>query len=169
MKKLLPVCILAIAVASAGAPGIATAASADQNEIQSVYKKFAHDFQRKDVSGIMSLYVHDTSLFVFDVTPPREHVGWDDYRNDWKAFFALFKGSPSFDISELQITTSGDVAYTRSIQHVTGTMMNGRKGDFTVRVTDVLRKAAGRWLIVQEHVSVPVDLMTGKADIHSRP
>jgi hypothetical protein len=38
-----------------------------------------------------------------------------------------------------------------------------------VRVTDVYRKLKGKWLIVQEHVSVPVDLATQKPDLQSRP
>jgi hypothetical protein len=33
----------------------------------------------------------------------------------------------------------------------------------------VYRKLRGHWLIVQEHVSVPVDLDTGKADLLSKP
>jgi ketosteroid isomerase-like protein len=168
MRKLLAVCISAL-VAVLSAAASAQTAPSDQAQLQAVYTKFARDFRHKDVDGIMSLYVHDTSLFVFDVAPPREHIGWDDYRNDWKGLFALFKGSPSFDISELMINSSGDIAYSHSIQHARGTMTNGRKLDIVVRVTDVLRKAAGRWLIVQEHVSVPVNLLTGKADLQSRP
>jgi hypothetical protein len=38
-----------------------------------------------------------------------------------------------------------------------------------VRVTDVYRKLKGKWLIVQEHVSVPVDLATQKPDLLSKP
>jgi len=38
-----------------------------------------------------------------------------------------------------------------------------------VRVTDVYRKVGGAWLIVLEHVSVPVDLGTGKGDLASKP
>jgi len=30
-------------------------------------------------------------------------------------------------------------------------------------------KIKGKWLIVQEHVSVPVDLATAKADLNSKP
>jgi ketosteroid isomerase-like protein len=41
--------------------------------------------------------------------------------------------------------------------------------DLTVRVTDVYRKINGTWLIVHEHVSVPVDLDTGKPDLSSKP
>jgi len=39
----------------------------------------------------------------------------------------------------------------------------------TVRLTDVDRNMAGGWKIVHEHVSFPVDLATGKADLQSRP
>ena len=39
----------------------------------------------------------------------------------------------------------------------------------TVRVSDVYRKTGGAWWIVQEHVSVPVDLDTGKPDMTAKP
>ena len=41
--------------------------------------------------------------------------------------------------------------------------------DVTMRITDVLRKSSGKWLIIHEHVSVPVDLASGKADLSSKP
>jgi ketosteroid isomerase-like protein len=41
--------------------------------------------------------------------------------------------------------------------------------DRTVRVTDGYRKVAGEWLIVLEHISVPVNLATGKPDLASTP
>ena len=45
----------------------------------------------------------------------------------------------------------------------------GNKLDLTVRVTDVYKRARGRWLIIHEHVSVPVDLDTDKPDLASKP
>jgi ketosteroid isomerase-like protein len=38
----------------------------------------------------------------------------------------------------------------------------------TLRTTDCYRKVKGKWLIVHEHYSVPVDLSTAKADLASR-
>jgi hypothetical protein len=38
-----------------------------------------------------------------------------------------------------------------------------------VRVTNGYRKIDGNWLIVHSHVSVPVDLATGKPDLSSTP
>ena len=48
---------------------------------------------------------------------------------------------------------------------------DGTPIDMTVRVTDVYRKIDGKWLIVQEHVSVPIDFSTGKPvpDLMSKP
>jgi ketosteroid isomerase-like protein len=39
----------------------------------------------------------------------------------------------------------------------------------TVRVTDVYRRINGKWLVVHEHVSVPVDLNTMQPDVSSKP
>ena len=47
---------------------------------------------------------------------PREHVGWDNYRADWKGTFAGMKGNPGFTIGELNIAIDGDAAYSSSIQ-----------------------------------------------------
>jgi hypothetical protein len=43
------------------------------------------------------------------------------------------------------------------------------KLDLTVRVTDVYKKAHGRWHLIHEHVSVPLDLTTDKPDLSSKP
>ena len=41
--------------------------------------------------------------------------------------------------------------------------------ELVVRVTDGYRKVDGNWLIAHEHVSVPVDVTTGKPDLMSKP
>jgi hypothetical protein len=41
--------------------------------------------------------------------------------------------------------------------------------DLILRVTDGYANFKGNWLIAHEHISVPVDLATGKADLRSKP
>jgi ketosteroid isomerase-like protein len=36
-------------------------------------------------------------------------------------------------------------------------------------VSDVFRRIGDKWLIVHEHVSFPVDIDSGKADLLSKP
>lgn len=167
MKKALLLLIITTTLAGSSVFAFRAGAQSDDHaQISALYQQFTTAFRHKNIDGIMALYVHDNTLFVFDVGTPREHVGWDNYRADWKGAFASVKGTPTFSISELGITISGDVAYTHSIQSFSGNM--GKIHALTVRVTDVLRKVDGKWLIVQEHVSVPVNFDTLKPDLMSR-
>jgi uncharacterized protein (TIGR02246 family) len=140
----------------------------DKAQIEALERSFAAAFNAKDVNRIMSCYARQ-GLFVFDVTPPRQHVGWDDYKKDWEGLMGSMKGPLKFELADLDVTVVGPVAYGHSVQSLHTTAPDGAKSDMVVRVTDVYRKQGGKWRIVQEHVSMPVDLDTGKADLLSKP
>jgi ketosteroid isomerase-like protein len=104
------------------------------------------------------------------VVPPRAYVGAKAFRKDWEDFFAAFPGPvETFDISDLSIMTDGNLGVSHSVQRVVLTDKDGKKVGITLRLTDVYRKIKGKWLIVHQHVSVPVDLNTGKADFSAKP
>jgi ketosteroid isomerase-like protein len=115
-------------------------ASNDEATIRALEDKFATAFNAGDVDEMMKNYIPDETLIVFDIA-----------------------------ISDLSITVDGNLGFSHSIQHVTGTDLNGHPVDRTVRVTDGYRKIGGIWLIVLEHVSVPVDIATGRPDFNSKP
>jgi ketosteroid isomerase-like protein len=154
---------------SAGRP--AQAQTRDEQEIRALESRFAAAFNAKDLDAIMKFYVPGNDLFVFDVGVPRQHVGWEDYKKDWQDLLAMFSGPIKFEISDLSVASDGKIAYGHSIQHVWGKATDGSTIDMTVRVTDVYRKIDGKWLIVQEHVSVPIDFSSGKPvpDMMSKP
>jgi uncharacterized protein (TIGR02246 family) len=141
----------------------------DEAKIRALENQFAAAVSAKDVDAIMKVYVPDETLLVFDVSPPRQYVGANAYRKDWENFLAAFKGALKFEITDLQITAADPLGYSHSIQHVSGTDAQGQPIDLTVRLTDVYRKISGNWLIVHEHVSVPVDLDTNEPDLESKP
>jgi uncharacterized protein (TIGR02246 family) len=143
--------------------------SDDVAAIRALEDNFAAALNAADLDAMMKNYVSDTSLIVFDLVPPREHVGADQYRKAWQSYFAHFEGTPMFSIRDLVITVDGDVGFSHSIQQTVGIDKQGRSVDRTVRVTDGYRKIGGKWLIAMEHISVPVDLATGKADFTSKP
>ena len=147
----------------------AAPANSDKAAIEALEQRFAAALNAKDVDTIMKVYAPGPGLFVFDVSPPRQHVGWDDYKKDWQDFFANLPGAIKFSITDLDVTTVGPVAYSHSIQRLQFTRKDGSKAELVVRLTDVYRKMHGQWLIVQEHVSIPVDLDTGKPDMLSKP
>jgi uncharacterized protein (TIGR02246 family) len=161
--------MIVTAFAASMLPGISQAMSDDEAKIQALENAFTAAFNAKDVDAIMKVYVPDASLVVFDVVPPRQYLGADAYRKDWQEFFALFKGPVKFSITDLHVEAAGTLGYSHSIQHVSGTDMKGQPVELVVRVTDGYRKVDGNWLIAHEHVSVPVDVTTGKPDLMSKP
>jgi uncharacterized protein (TIGR02246 family) len=158
--------LLCIAIATSNLSA-QSAPAGDKAAIKALYDNFTEAFNKKDVNAVMASYAPD--VFAFDVIPPREYPTWDAYKKDWEGLFKTFPGPVTSSITELHITVVGSVAYTRGIDDATFTGADGSKTHMVVRVTDVLRKANGKWLIVQEHVSVPVDLATGKPDMLSTP
>jgi ketosteroid isomerase-like protein len=106
---------------------------------------------------------------VFDVIPPRQYSGANAYRKDWQDFFATVPGPIiSAEISDLSIMIDGKIALSHCIQHAVWTDKDGKKVDVTIRVTDGYRKIGGKWLIVHEHVSAPIDLTTGLGDFSGK-
>jgi ketosteroid isomerase-like protein len=147
-----------------------TAARADARaDIKALEERFVAAFKAKDVNAIMKVYEPSRALVVFDVIPPRQYVGAAAYRKDWQSFLDSFSGPITVELNDLDIGADRNLAYSHSIQHLTGTDKGGKKLDLTVRVTDVYEKIRGHWFIVHEHVSVPVDLNTDKPDLDSKP
>ncbi len=141
----------------------------DQAQIRALEDNLAAAFQAKDVDKIMANYVNSPDLVVFDVIPPRQYTGWDAYKKDWTGFLGQCKDKPTLELTDLSVEAGGRLAYGHNIQHMSCTDAKGNKFDMTVRVTDGYRKAKGKWLIAHEHVSVPVDLTSGKGDMQSKP
>ena len=147
----------------------AYASDSDVAEIKALEANLAASASAKDADGIMKNYIPDETLFVFDVIPPRQYVGAESYGKNWHGFMDTFKGPLTFEDSDLQVVADGKLGYAHHMWHFAGTGKDGKPIDMTVRVTDVLRKVKGKWLIVHEHASVPVDVASGKADLSSKP
>jgi uncharacterized protein (TIGR02246 family) len=162
-------CAVVLIFSCFGGEHSARAQSKDEQAIRALENQFAAAFRAKDLDAIMKVYAPGDGIFVFDLSTPREYSGYDAYKKDWASLFDSAQGPIQFDISELVIEADGKLAYSHSIQHLAYTMKDGTHTDSMVRVTDVYRKIGGKWLVVHEHVSVPIDPATGKPDMMSKP
>ncbi len=147
----------------------ATTAANEKAAIDALEKRYGDAFNAKNLNAVMACYAPGKALFVFDAVPPREYPSWDAYKKDWEGLLSTYPGPLSVTISEQSITVVGTVAYGHNIQSGYFTRKDGTRLNWVIRVSDVYRKMKGQWLIVHEHVSVPVDLETGKADLLSKP
>jgi ketosteroid isomerase-like protein len=157
--------VLALLGTSAQSPAGSTD---DVSQLRLLESNFAAAMNDKDLDAVMAVYECGTSLFVFDVVgPPSVHFGWHEYREAFKHMFAAIDGPLRLTMSDLDIEVARDMAYGRSLQRVSGVHAKDRKPfDYTVRVTDVYRKIGGKWLIVQEHLSLPIDRSTFAPMLH---
>ena len=160
---------LVLAVLFVPAIQLTASASSDKDAIAALIERWSKAFDAHEVDGVMANYALGDQLFVFDVIPPREYPSWDAYKKDWQELFAQFPGHIHNTISEVSIAVDGSTAYSHYVDDTTMTAKDGTTSEVAARMTDVYRKIGGKWLIVLEHVSVPVDLATGKADLLSKP
>lgn len=139
----------------------------DEAQIQQLADDWLKALRAKDINGLMSHYVPD--ILLFDILPPLEHKGISAYRKIWSECLPYFQGSIDCEIRDLNITVGLDVAFSHSLNRMSGTTTNGKKIDNWLRVTVCYRKIDGRWMVVHEHISVPIDMDTTKALFDLKP
>jgi ketosteroid isomerase-like protein len=115
----------------------------------------------KDLDRLLSFYSPD--VVYFDIVPPLQYVGIEALRGRFTHWFAGFEGPIRQELHDLTVVASGDVASTSMLIHAGGKRTNGPEVSFYVRATSSFVRNRDGWLIVQEHVSLPVDLATGRA------
>jgi ketosteroid isomerase-like protein len=125
----------------------------DTAEIRALEQRLIDGIKAKDLNQIMSCYSDD--MFAFDVVPPQQYVGAAAFRKPWQGFLDMLKGPINAEVNDLVINSDGEIAYSHSVHHFSGTTNEGKPFDATFRITDVYRKSHGKWVIVQEHVSLP--------------
>ena len=114
----------------------------------------AQAIRDKNVDALMTHYAPD--VYVFDVLPPLEVDGTDEYRKNYERWFASMQGPIDYEMNDLHISMSESHAFCFCLGHVKGMRPGGEKVDYWVRVTSCLQKANGQWLVGHEHVSKPV-------------
>jgi len=132
--------------------GAQTSRSADEARIRESIESWMKALRAKDVDGVMSHYTPD--ILTFDLAPPLQHVG-ADYRRSFEEWFETFRGPVQVEVRDLHVTVGDDVAFTHSLNHLSGARTSGDDTDVWVRATVCFRKIDGRWLAAHEHVSVP--------------
>jgi uncharacterized protein (TIGR02246 family) len=125
----------------------------DQARIRQLLDNWVEALHSKNVDAVMSHYAPD--IVAFDLAPPLQYRGADAYRQNLEAWFPTFRGPIGYEIRDLSIAASDDVAFCHSFNRITGTRTDNEKTDVWVRATVCCRKSDGKWKIVHEHQSVP--------------
>jgi uncharacterized protein (TIGR02246 family) len=116
-------------------------------------ESLAQAIRNKDIDAIMAHYAPD--VVVFDVLPPLDTKGADNYRKNFERWFETMPGPIGYEMSDLHISQSESHAFCHFLGQVKATKKDGEKTEYAVRVTSCLQKANGQWLVAHEHVSIP--------------
>ena len=128
-----------------------------ESRIRALIEAWADAVRRHDLPAILAH--HEPDIIMFDVPPPLQSRGMDEYRKTWDLFFRYHTPPQAFDIEELAITAGEDVAFAVAIMRCGSATTNGPPvpGGFPFRLTIGLKKIGGEWRITHEHHSVPAE------------
>jgi len=168
-KRIVAVCAFAFVAGCMKQPPPPDPAITAKHDIHLLFDHWKTSFEAKDVNGVMAIYAPGATLTAFDVVPPLQFTGADEYRKDYSNFFAQFDGPIHVDVPDMHIEAGPSTAFAYGLERMSGKLKDGTPIDMWMRYTDGLKYMNGQWRVVHEHISVPVDLTTGKAALDLKP
>jgi ketosteroid isomerase-like protein len=132
-----------------------------QSEVKALLDSRSEAVWIKDIDRLMAFYSPD--IVYFDVVPGLQYIGSAALRPRFLDWFNNFEGSIGQEIGDLNISADGDIAVAYMLIRASGTLKNGPEVGYWVRVTTCCRRSNDRWSIAHEHVSLPVDVASGRA------
>lgn len=101
-------------------------------------------------------YAKDADLTFYDLAP-FSYTGWKDYDAGMHDLLATNVDSLSLTADkDLKVTRHGNIAWTTVSMHAFAKLKNGNTLDTSLRYTGIWEKRGKSWLLVHEHLSVPM-------------
>ena len=90
----------------------------DDPEVRACIESLTRALSAKDIDALMAHYAPDVA--VFDLMP-LQFTGADAYRRNFEAWFGALRGPIGFEIRDLDIVRTGDVAFCHYLGQVQST------------------------------------------------
>jgi ketosteroid isomerase-like protein len=146
---------------------MATQRADEEGDVRRRIEQLIDGIRAMDLDRVMASYA--TDVVSFDVEPPLEHVGAEAKRKNWVKVFSMYERPLDYEIRDLSVAVGADVAFARGFVRISGRLKDGPRTSHWLRSTLGLRRIDGRWLIVHDQVSVPVDVASGQALLNLEP
>jgi uncharacterized protein (TIGR02246 family) len=135
------------------------------SEVGAVLEEYRDAVHAKDVDRFVAIFSDDVR--VFDMWGTWSHDGIDAWREMAEGWFSsLGDELVRVEFDDVQTTVGDEVAVLSAFVTFAGLSAAGDElRSLNNRLTWGLRKTGGRWKVVHEHTSAPVELATGKVDL----
>jgi ketosteroid isomerase-like protein len=134
------------------------------SEVKETLHHFSDAFKKRDMGSLMSLLAPDPDVTFFGTGADEERVGSSQIQEQFQRDWAQSE-STSIDFDRISVSAHGPVAWVAGDVTLKASA-KGKEWDIPGRVTSVMEKRDGQWLIEQWHLSVP---MAGQEQGHSFP
>lgn len=126
----------------------------NETEIRNLIDGIVKAMREKNADALLSNYSEETVMFV--MAPPLQYTPDNaPGKKGLEEWFASWNSPLDYEVRDLHITTGNDVAFSHSLNRMSGTRTEGEKMDMWFRHTLCFRKIDGKWKITHEHESVP--------------
>jgi ketosteroid isomerase-like protein len=128
----------------------------DDATFRALIDQYCAAWSSGDPENAAKFYAKDKDLVFYDLTP-FSYSGWKDYEAGVRKGFTDSVESVSLTAGkDLKVSRRGTVAWTIVSMHVTAKMKDGRTIDSPVRYTGIWERRGKSWVLVHEHLSVPM-------------
>ena len=141
--------------------------AATESEVRTLFDIRSEGFRTKDIDRVMSIYSPD--IVYFDLVPPLRYGGSAALRARFLDWFGRWKSAIGQEVRDVNIVARGVVAAAHMLIRTSGTLKDGRQVGYWVRTTNVCKRSDQHWLITHEHVSLPVDMKSGRGVMNLVP
>ncbi len=147
--------ILAITLVSLATTKKATSKAAAGPVPDKAYlQKYWDSWSTLNTANTASYYAGGQHTF-FDIAPLK-YDSWDEYQKGVTALLTGYKSAVFTLNDDLQLHPAGDYVWGTATVKSDMTHKSGKRDMATLRWTFVFEKQDGKWLIVHEHVSEPL-------------
>ncbi len=138
-----------------------------EEEIRQLHQDWFAASRRKDLDASMAPIAE--TIVSYEHSAPLQYDSIDEIREECRRGFDLAGDDFMWTVPDLHVVTEGDLAVAWGLNRMADRMPDGRERTTWSRGTRVFERHAGRWKMVHQHVSFPVDPETGLAATELAP
>jgi ketosteroid isomerase-like protein len=129
--------------------------SEGDTEIRTALQRLYAAWSDLDPAKTAKFYAKDADLTFFDVAPLK-YTGWSEYAGGVPIAFADYRSGKFTLNDDLTVHRQGSLAWATSTWQAELTKKDGSNQHMEGRYTAVLEKRGKDWLVIHEHMSMPL-------------
>ena len=129
---------------------------AEKENVQAVLNQYAEAWETLDIESFSNVFSHDDDLVIFSASPNKRYVGWEIFNEDvQKSYEEIENVEISFRDISIRVHASGTIAWLSCLEDWNFVFQGQSISDEDARVTWILEKRDGKWVIIHAHWSMP--------------